>query len=220
MFELGWKSFKENKWLFVQVSLLYFLVSIVPSIIDFISNMGNIADDPIFKVLSVVINIAFFILGLIIPIGYTYILLSVVDGVSVGVRDLFSTRGIFWKFLLASIVSSIMIAVGFFLLIIPGVFLTVSFIFWGYIVVDQKVSAIQSLKKSYHMTKGYRWRMLGFLAMAFLINIVGFILIGLGLLVTVPVTALALTHLYRHIRHQQSDVVSREDHTPTPVRLA
>ena len=221
MFSLGWKTFKKQKWAFVKIAIVYFLITIVPSIIDVIGHyMGEGAEDPIFTILSICINIAIFIVGLILPIGYAYITLSAVDGKTVSVKDLFSTQGVFWKFFFASVLSTIITMIGFLLLIIPGVFASVVLIFWGYIVVDKKMSPVKALKKSFYMTRGMRWRILGFICVGILFNVLGLILLGVGLLVTVPVSTLALTHLYRHINHGESDIISREAHTPLSMSVS
>lgn len=103
------------------------------------------------------------------------------------------------------------------LLVVFGVILVVMFIFAGFFVIDREVGPIEALKESNRIASGHRWSILGLILLLVLINslgtlafFVGFLIslpgmllifvliVGIvALLVTVPVTLLAITHAYR-----------------------
>lgn len=73
----------------------------------------------------------------------------------------------------ANIVVSIAVSIGFVLLFVPGLFLSVSFVFVIFAIGIEDARAIDSLRRSWELASGHRWRLLT------LVLIVG---IGLGLL--------------------------------------
>lgn len=58
-------------------------------------------------------------------------------------------------------------------------------------------AGLDALKKSMNLTKGHRVEIAWFMAAMILVNILGFIALFVGLVVTVPVTMFAMVHLYR-----------------------
>ena len=62
-----------------------------------------------------------------------------------------------WKVIAASTMAGFLAFVGFVCLIIPGIILSVAFELVYPIVALENLSAIDSLKRSYNLTKGHRW---------------------------------------------------------------
>ncbi len=102
-----------------------------------------------------------------------------------------------WKYLGTSILLGLAVGVGFLLLIVPGIIFALMFIFSTFLVIDREIDPIEAMKESYRMTRGHKWNLLGLLLMLILVNLLGVLALIVGLLVSVPVTALALTHAYR-----------------------
>lgn len=216
----GWHSFKDRYKFFLLISFFYVAVSAVPRIMDGIVEAApRLAHDPVFFVLSTFIQIAAWVVSLIVPIGYTYILLRAVDNQSYELRDLFSTHKVFWSYIFTGIMAGVLVALGTILLVIPGIFLALSFMFVSYVVVDEHLSLNKALKRSYALATGVRWKLLGFVIVVGLLNIVGIALLGVGFLVTMPVSGLASMHLYKSLKHQGAELISKPEITPqeTPV---
>ncbi len=74
-------------------------------------------------------------------------------------------------YFLATLFSTFLIILGFILLIIPGIILAVWFFFIPYVVVIEKAGAVQALKRSKQLVEGHFWGVLGRLALIFLISI-------------------------------------------------
>jgi uncharacterized membrane protein len=66
---------------------------------------------------------------------------------------------------------------------------------------------IKSLRTSAHLTADRKWRLLGFVIVIAILNLLGAILLLVGLLVTIPVTMIAYAHLYAtlHAHHHASN---------------
>jgi membrane-anchored glycerophosphoryl diester phosphodiesterase (GDPDase) len=90
------------------------------------------------------------------------------------------------------------------LLLILAVRLGFSF----YLVVEKNLNAIESLKRSWQITKKHTLKLLLFFTIGTLINALGFFLFLIGLLWTIPTTILALTFIYRKISSQPEKRIS------------
>ena len=84
---------------------------------------------------------------------------------------------------------------------VPSIFVTVRFKFFPYIVAEHEHSSVKDLvMMSYKLTEGHFWQILGFLLIASFCNLIGALLFGVGLLVTVPTTVFASAHLYDRLK--------------------
>jgi Protein of unknown function (DUF975) len=192
----GWETFKRRPWFFVGASLIiaviYLLLGSLTSAID-TTLMGSPDDRSIFGSL---VSCA---LGVLVGMGVTAFYLAAHDNVdTVALSELWHPQP-FWKYLGASILLALAIAVGFILLIVPGIIFALMFMFTTFIVVDRELGPIEAMKESNRITRGYKWSLLGLVLMFVLINLLGVLALGVGLLVSLPVSSLAFVHAYRQL---------------------
>ncbi len=177
----GWNTFKQHAWFLVALTFLYFLISFI------VADISVIRD----------------IVSMLMSIALTAVALVLVDGHSSRYSDLlapFKTYKVTLHYFLASILYMLIVLVGLILLILPGVYLLVRLQFFAYLLVEhENMGVIESLKKSMEMTKGKFWSLFGFGLVFILINIAGFIALGVGLFITIPVTCIAYARLYRKL---------------------
>jgi uncharacterized membrane protein len=102
----------------------------------------------------------------------------------------------FWVYILGSILYSLVIMLGFILLIIPGFIFLTTYMFYSYSLMDKNTGVRESFRVSKAMTKGKRWKLFGFIIVLALVNVVGMLLLGVGLLFTIPLTSIALASVY------------------------
>ena len=67
---------------------------------------------------------------------------------------------------------------------------------------NPSTSPIDALKRSAEITKGHRWQLLGLTVLLLIINVIGAILCGIGLLFTYGITAIAVAHAYKSLSGQ------------------
>lgn len=186
--KLGWEKVKSNLWFFVLVSLTVLLVNLLPRISDAIWGP------------SVILGVVFFLLKAFIDIGMIRISLNFVDGILSKYEILFSGISLFLKYLAAIIIYMVLVAVGLILLVVPGIIVGIRLMFFGALIVDKGMNPVEALKKSFEMTKGKTWDLFLFTLSILGINILGLICIGVGLLVTLPMTSIATMDVYRKIQ--------------------
>lgn len=139
------------------------------------------------------------VLGVIVaaPLGLGYLkcLLQIRAKQVIGYQDFF------WAFIdfnrlahavLMNVVLYIAYVIGFFLLVLPGIWALVATGFSSQNFVLDKPDAIESIKKSLNMVKGRWWNVFGLFVWIFLINMAGALCLVVGLLITVPISVMSL----------------------------
>lgn len=76
--------------------------------------------------------------------------------------------------------------------------------YYGFGVLEQGLAPIASLRYSAQLTQGLRWPLVGFSVVLALLNLAGLLVCGAGLLVTLPLSAVAYTWVYLQIAGKQA----------------
>lgn len=103
------------------------------------------------------------------------------------------------KYFFVSVIYSLIVLGGLILLVVPGIIWGLSYSQAIYLVVDKGLGVRESLTQSKHLMQGNRLQFLGMGFILIGINIIGALLFGLGLLITIPATALAGVITYRQV---------------------
>ena len=90
-------------------------------------------------------------------------------------------KGKFWPFVWLSIVSSVVIMLGYMALIIPGIILTGYFVFAQFAFYHDGVTGTKALKASYRVVKGRWWKVAKKVALAYLYFILIFVAVAMVL---------------------------------------
>ncbi len=189
----GWEIFKERSWFIIGLFLIVMAASAATSII--IEQTSGMV--------YFVLNVVDFGLQTIIGMGLLFILLAVYDKKQIGYKDWLTPAASFWSYLAVIVLSAIAIIGGLILFIIPGIIASMGLMFAPYLVVEKGMGPIMAIKKSWEMSKGYRWQLFLFTLVLILLNIVGAMALVIGLIVTIPVSSFAAIHVYRQILQAQ-----------------
>ncbi|MCE9642753.1 MAG: DUF975 family protein [Candidatus Andersenbacteria bacterium] len=193
----GWKTTTSNFLFFVGIMAILFIGgSLVPRMLG-----GSFGHDYHTSAagLGLIGGIIGALISAYIRLGVMKISLKAVDKKELKYDDVWSINTIFWPYLIASILFGVSVALGSILLIVPGIMIAIAWMFYTYLIIDKGLQPVEALKKSAEITKGYRWQLFGFMIVLVLINIAGAIVLGIGLLWTVPTTMIALAHMYRQL---------------------
>ena len=169
-------------------------MTIVFSILD--SN----GDSALISLLSMAVTL-FFELG-----AFALFLKLIRTGQEGKIEEILGQKDIYVQALIGNIIYYILMVVGFILLIVPGVYVFVRFMLLPYVFVDQKLGWQEALKEASRLSEGYRWNLFGFALLLILINFVGALLLLVGLLVSIPVSAIAMAMAYEHIKKENGGV--------------
>lgn len=153
------------------------------------------------------LTLTFWVVGIILQIGFVKIGLLLSRDQRPAVSELFANGALFFTYILASICYGLAAVGGFILLIIPGIILTIMLGMYAYLIVDKNMGPIESLRASCAITKGARWQLFCFGALLLLVNIGGFLCLIVGLLFTVPATCIASAYVYDQLSKQKEAAI-------------
>lgn len=177
----GWEKTKQHYWFLLGVAFIYLVLTV--------------ATGPVIP-----LNV---VAAFVLKIAVIYVALRIVDDHTPKYADLvvpFRDYKILLHFVIGSILYALAVIVGLLLLVLPGIYLLVRLQYYSYLLVEhENMTAMDALRKSMDMTRGKFWKLFGFLLVFILINIVGALLLGIGLFITLPMTTIAYTLLYRKL---------------------
>ena len=214
--KFGWEIAKKRIKFFVPLLILVFGVSFV---FNYLSGVTK-KESSLVSFLLIIINV---VISTIFNLGLIKIYLKIYDGEEPKFSDLISEYKLFFRYFIALIVLVGLIFVSnflffiifrtifsimfgfygsflfFIILVILGIIFSIRFIFFGYLIVDKNSKIVESLEKSWQITKGNTLNLFLFYFLLILINALGALALGLGLLLTIPTTTLANAFVYRKL---------------------
>lgn len=186
-----WKNHIVFSWLVLGV---IFLVTIVFAILD------PRGESILMSLLSMVVTL-FFELG-----AFALFLKLVRTGQEGKIEEIIGQKDIFLQAFIGTVIYYILMVIGFILFIVPGVYVAVRFLFLPYVFVDQKLGWQEALKEASRLSEGNRFNLFGFVLILIAMNIVGALLLLVGLLVSIPLSAIAMAMAYEHLKKEKSGV--------------
>jgi hypothetical protein len=186
----GWDAFKANAGPLV---LLIVLILVTNTL------LGWLAPDRS-TVLMIGWSALQLFVSLVLGLGVIRVALAVLDGRTPYVNDLVSTRGLL-PYTIATLLFSVIVTIGLILCIIPGLIAGFLLQFYSFAILDDRSTSgadpIAALRRSYEVTSANVGGLI-LLALACIgINFIGAMLCGLGLLVSIPVSWVAIAYAWR-----------------------
>ena len=223
----GWETFKKRPAIFIGSAV------IIAAISWFSGAIGGALDEGPAAALGSLVSV---VISMFVGMGTIAFYLKAHDNVNqLQIADLWHPRP-FWKYVGASILYALMVAAVVAPFLIAAAVVGVGALFSGdgtfglaalilvllaiaaalavssvfffamFAVIDRSLGPIEALKESARITEGIRLKIFLFMLAAGAINILGMLLLFVGLLVTMPLTSLAMAHAYRLREHSASEM--------------
>ena len=173
VFGTSWKYTKSQIWVLVGLFIGYFILSSIISLFG-MPAQGSMVGKIIVNLISAVISSAFML-------GYIKNLFQTMDGEEPQFSAYGQQSRKIFTYLIASIIMGIAVAIGIFLLIVPGIYLAIR------------------LQKSWDLTKGQGMPLFLLLLAMIGTAIVGCILFFVGLFVAVPLIYMMQCYTFRKL---------------------
>ena len=197
-FKTGWGLFKQYPGGFVGFCILYLVVQAALHRIPYLGPLAALA------------------VSTPLIMGNFLVSAKLLHGQTPEFRDFFGGFQYFLPLLLLSLIAGLFIGIGTILLVIPGVYLAVAYLFSSYLVVDRRLDFWPAMELS-RLTVNPRWfGYFAFVLLVALLNLAGAIALGLGLLVTIPWSFCAVTVAYADLFGFQSNYAPEVPGLKTP----
>ena len=190
--KFGWETFKKRALFLALVTLLFMVV------LGLVRWIGH----------GLILTIISYGISILVDMGIVAFYLKAHDALaSVTIHDLWHPKS-YINYVLATLAVGILTVLGLIALIIPGIILILMWLFVKMLIVERDLKPLEAMKESARITKGNRSQLFLLLLLIIIMNIIGALLIGIGLLVTVPITLLSITHAYRLLAAKAGPVAS------------
>lgn len=214
MIRAGWGIFKKRPLFFIGAGVLLVIISAI---------VGMLSPDPVRNFSDFILAAAIIVVNVLIEMGLVAFALKAHDDVDeVSYAHLWHPQAL-WKYFAAKILTSIIVAGPMVLIVaaieisslsmglrtlllialVPAVIWAViaglTLMFSTYAVIDRNKNPLEALTESRRMTTGHRWQLFVLGCALVLINILGALALLVGLLVSIPVSLLAVVHAYRKL---------------------
>jgi len=139
-----------------------------------------------------------FISILLYPLGLGFGLLGIrrALGKDTPVSTLWEPYSQFIPLIVMFLLMCVLIVAGFFLLILPGIYLAVAYSFAPYLIVEKNMGVWEALETSRKAITAYWWRYLGLMLILLLLFIVGAVPILIGLIWALPIMFIAIGEVF------------------------
>lgn len=134
-----------------------------------------------------------------LTVGFFYVVFQKIRGAEINVGDIAKGFNFFIAAVLANILVGIFTAIGFVLCIIPGFIITALYVFTMPFILEKNYDFWQAMEASRKAVTPHLFEMIIFIILLALINLVGAIICGIGLIFTVPLTLAATAIAYQDL---------------------
>ncbi len=155
--------------------------------------------NPWTSALYAVVMVLLGLVTLVLRIGTLKVGLALYNYDRAQYSHLFSGAYYFARYMAAFFLFSLICGAGLVLFVIPGIVWGLTYYFFGLALVDKDCSVMEALRFSQKITYGYRKDLFLLLIVLALLNSLGSLLFGVGLLFTVPMSHLALVYMYKQL---------------------
>jgi uncharacterized membrane protein len=179
----GWQLFWSYSGLFIPFTILFIVLL---GGLSFIPIAGQILVGVLYPLLSA---------------GYFVVSLKIIRGEKVEMSDFFKGLSLWYPLSINGLIGGILTLIGFFL-ILPGIYLYFAYLFSIQMIVDENLSAWESLEASRKVITKIFFPFMLFTIISYLIVVLGFLALGIGLLITFPLYFIIHGLAYEDIKNQ------------------
>lgn len=201
----GWKKFQEYAKEFIILVLVVFAVIVVISLISQFALLPALSGDDAGFVMAMVgfavVSVIQFVVSFAVQAGVYRAALGVTRGQPPSTSQLTDTTN-FGPFILTVLLVGLGAFVGYLLCFIPGIIWMIFTAYAPIIAIDRGTSPVDSIRQSIDWVKDNFGQVFLILLVSYIVYIVGAILCGVGLLVSIPVALVAIIYSYRALNNE------------------
>lgn len=194
-FEEAFSLMRKHFWMLI---LIIFVGGAIDTPMWFLQQ-GQVTEEGYqfsFHFLELIQVVYYFAIASVFSYGIVYVFLKAVRKKDIVFEEILSGFKTYSRAVLSRLLLFLIVGLGTVLLIVPGVFLACRLSFVPYLIMDKKHGVVESIKISFYMTKGYFWTVFGMGILSFIIILLGIVLLGFGILISLVWINAAFAVLY------------------------
>lgn len=212
----AWEILKQEKKFLLLFGLVLVLGNmLLNGVSEVFTNQGWSAANSLWGIITFLIKMYLGVITIVVS-------LKAVRGESLTVKEiLVKDKKVIWTYVLVSLLYGLVIIGGTILLIAPGIIFGLMYFLSTYLVVDQGMGVKESMGESKRLTSGKRGKLFLIGLASLGINILGMLCLGVGVIVTAPLTVVMGGLVYQRLAEQPgkpTKSVSKKEVEKLPVQ--
>ena len=179
-YKYGWQQMKQY-FLPLLLVMLVVIVAEIPAGMAEIEVDQDLDVEP-FTIYHGIGILYWFLILPVIQYGAHYVNLKAARNEAFEVKEMFSGFNKYLNVVLANLLLMVLVGFGLLVFILPGIYVLCRLAFVPYLVMDRNLGPVAAVESSWKMTKGHVFTVLGMGLLAFLIIIVGLLLVFVGVI--------------------------------------
>ena len=191
-FRFAWRTLTKRIGLFAAILLTFVAAWVVLEVVVVKGQQFGI-------LLWAVAHVAFLLFFAGLEAGLVSVCLDLHDGGAPTFASAFARLALAPKVLAGQIIYLLLVVVGLALLVVPGIYLAARLGLFSFRLVEGESNLAAAFRQSAALSKGALGQLSLLITALLLLNVLGAAVLGLGLFVTVPLSALMVASLYRQL---------------------
>lgn len=191
VFDTSWKKAKSQIWVLAGLLIGYLILSFTLSIFAIPAQNS--------KVGLVAVNLVNVVISIVFTLGYMKNLFQTLDGIEPQFSAYGQQSRKIVTYFFASLLMSVIVVIGLFLFILPGIYLAIRLQFYQAFIVEEDAGILDSLKRSWKITEGQVLPLLLLVLAMCGIILIGIILFMVGVLFAIPVAYMMYCEAFRKL---------------------
>ncbi len=206
----GWATYKANFGFLFVTFILYMLIS---GILSGIQSYLQEQESPM-VIIPIVISM---VIGSLIGIGWVRIGLKLLRGETAEYEDLLRGTDRLLSYFLGSLLVGLIVIAGLILLIVPGVYWALKYMYVPYLIADKNLKIGEAMKQSALMTNGVKLKLIGYGFVQIGLVIAGTLALLIGLIAVLPAIWLASLSIYMQLLNENTESSNSTQEPPQQV---
>jgi uncharacterized membrane protein len=191
----GWRKFQENVGQILLATFLLLVAAVAASALAH-AVTGSTVEDTRCSFGGSISTIITNVVGFIIGAGITRGALDITEGHKFDLVAAFKKLNLV-NVIVTSFIVGLLTAIGFALLIIPGIIVAFLTLFAIYFVVDKDTNAVDSIRGSFNLIKNNVGNTIVLILLSIAVVIAGFLALCVGIFIALPVLTIAWAYAYK-----------------------
>lgn len=217
----AWSTFKKNWKFIIPAGIATLVIMILLQMLQ-----KSVQDSPIIGLIFALISV---VIGIAIALGWSQVILKLVRHQHVDWDSFKTNTNIWFPYFVARLILGVFMFLSLLLIGVPLLFIIgsavaasvslliigiiigiagialflwigIRYMFISFVAIDKNVSGWKIMKESARLTKGHIVELFVFGLFILLINIVGLLLLVVGLAITIPLSKIATGYVYEHLK--------------------
>ncbi|NIT59691.1 MAG: hypothetical protein GWN00_26765 [Aliifodinibius sp.] len=200
LFKFCFQQYKSYASFIIGAALTFIVLAVIPQVYF----MMRAPENP--TVETQFVSFLLTAVQIFLSLGFTKLMLLLVQDAPVSVADMFNNFRIFFSYFVASFIYGLAVSLGLLLLVLPGIWIAIRFQFFPYFIIENGDSSFTALQKSYNLSQDLLLELFVFGVAVVFLNLIGALLLGIGIIFTYPLTTMATAVIYRSLIEESETI--------------